>query len=241
MLLWGSWGWSPCRAPCAQHPCSWGPHCPARPDSQTFSQTGAALHSGRCEVGDDWLEGPFAKKDTLFCFAFTRFDLYRTKSFSSPWRKVSLLIPVKANTPHTALCRNCCAMTHGCFNSAVKQAERDCWAQQQLHLQLPCPTHSKFRQWSSKCWIQLVWCAVVGVPKPWAGSGFGCGKEPWACGSFTGTGAQADDGEQNLGRGKEARSFADISAKSVPGPTFVNFLLFVFVPAILNELFPSAA
>lgn len=41
----------------------------------------------------------------LFCFAFTRFDLYRTKSFSSPWRKASLLIPVNASTPYRALCQ----------------------------------------------------------------------------------------------------------------------------------------
>lgn len=50
---------------------------------------------------------------------------------------------------------------------------------------------------------------------------------PSACGSCTGTGAQADGGKQNLGRGKEARSLVDISAKSVPGLMFVNFLLFV--------------
>lgn len=50
---------------------------------------------------------------------------------------------------------------------------------------------------------------------------------PSACGNCTGTGAQADGGKQNLGRGKEARSLVDISAKSVPGLMFVNFLLFV--------------
>lgn len=27
-----------------------------------------AFHSGKCEMGDDWLESPFPKNDT-FCFA----------------------------------------------------------------------------------------------------------------------------------------------------------------------------
>lgn len=51
--------------------------------------------------------------------------------------------------------------------------------------------------------------------------------------------AQANDDKQNLGRGKEVGSSVDISAKPVPGLKFVKFLL--FVPAILNELFPLAA
>lgn len=59
---------SPCRALGAQDPQSWGPHCPPGQTLRAFHRQVLAFHGVRFEMGDDWLESLFAKKDT-FCFA----------------------------------------------------------------------------------------------------------------------------------------------------------------------------
>lgn len=228
MLLWGSWGQSPCRAPGAQHPQSWGPTVPQARLSDHF--TNRCLHFTWQVWNGEWpaRESMCQERYLLFCFAFTRFDFLEQKV--SPHHEGKLCCWFQWMLTHLMeLCaRNHCAMTYGCFISAVKLGRETV----ERSSSFTCSFLVQFTQ-NSGSEIQALGPACLvcsgGCPKsPRDGSVFSCGREPWACGSSTGTGAQADDGKQkNLGRGKEAGSFVDISAKSVPGPMSANILLFV--------------
>lgn len=136
------------------------------------------------------------------------------------------LISVNVLTHLIELCaRNHCAMAHGCFIPAVKQGRESLLSTAAASPAASWSNSLKIQAVKVKCWIQLVWGAVGWVPQsPRNRSVFSCEGNP---GSSTGTGAQTDDGKQNLRRGKGARSFVDISAKSVPGLISANFLPFI--------------
>lgn len=129
-----------------------------------FPKQVLAFRSGRCEMGAYWLESPFAKKDT-FCFALPLPGLTFIEQKVSPHHEGKLRYWFQWMVTHlTELCaRSHCAMTQGCFISAVEQG-----TERLLSTAAASPAASlKIQAMKFKCWIQLVWCAVMGVPKPW--------------------------------------------------------------------------
>lgn len=106
MLLWGGWWQSPCRAVVLSIPWCVGPTVLPGKALGPFHKRTLALQAGKYEIRNDGLKQTVCQERyLLFCFALTRFDLYRTKSFSSPGMKASLWIPVNANVPHRPLCQ----------------------------------------------------------------------------------------------------------------------------------------
>lgn len=196
-----------------------------------FHKRMLALPAGKYEIRDDWLEQSVCQERyLLFCFALTRFDLYRTKSFSSPWMKASLLIPVNANVPHRPLCQKWLChdvwMFYFCWAiGQIKTVEHSSFTCRFL-VQLPQNSGSEIQVLDQACLVCIAQCPKA----PGTGlclAGEWCRAQlHWGRGSCTEKGSQSDDTKQNLGRGKEASSFLDISsAKSVPGLMFVNFLV----------------
>lgn len=69
----------------AQHRWKCGPTVLPAKALGPFHRQMLASHTGMCEIRDDWLEQSVCQERyLLFCFTLTTFDLYRTKSFSSP-------------------------------------------------------------------------------------------------------------------------------------------------------------
>lgn len=136
-----------------------------------------AFHAGRCEMGDDWLESQFAKKDT-FCFALPLPGLTFIEQKLSPYHEGKLCYWFQWMLTHLIdLCaRNHCVVTPGCFISAVKQGRERLLSTAGASPAASWSNFLKIQAVEFKCWIQLVWCAVVGVPKPWGGV-CGCGRE----------------------------------------------------------------
>lgn len=177
-----------------------------------FHKRMLALHAGKCETRDDWLEWSVCQERyLLFCFALTRFDLYRTKSFSSPWMKASLLIPVNANVPHRPLCQKwlchdiwvfyfCCEI------GQIKAVEHSSFTCRFL-VQLPQNSGSEIQVLDQTCSVCIDQCPKV----PGTGlclAGEGCRTQlHWGCGSCTDTGSQSDNAKQNLGEGTKPAPF----------------------------------
>lgn len=104
-------------------------------------------------------------------------------------------------------------------------ADKDCWAQQ-LHLQI---TVQLPQNWGSDIGVldQACLVCIAQCPKaPGTGlclAGEGCrARLPCGCGSRTGTGAHSDDAKQNVGKGKGASSFLDMSSAK-PGLCLSSF------------------
>lgn len=239
MLLWGSWGQSPCRAPGAQHPQSWGPTVPQTRLSDHF--TNRCLHFTWQVWNGEWpaRESMCQERYLLFCFAFTRFDFFEQKV--SPHHEGKLCYWFQWMLTHLMeLCaRNHCAMTYGCFISAVKLGRETV----ERSSSFTCSFLVQFTQ-NSGSEIQVLGPACLVC------SG-GCPKAPGMglCSAVEGSpghvGApQVQEHRQMMenktwGEGKKP----DPLSTSLPNlylglclPIFCSLL----VPAILNELFPLA-
>lgn len=213
----------------AQQPICCVSHCPSRQDCRPISEMNA-FFAHRQAWNQGWLveQSPCQEWYLLFCFALTRFDLYRTKCFFSPWMKALLFIPVNAIVPHGPLCQE--RLCHDIWIFYF------CWKIGQIraveHSTFTCRFLLQFPQ-NSGSEIQVLfqaWCFDV----HWSDwirlgcvlSGKGC-RAQLHCGGerCTGTGSQSGDSKPNLGREKAASSSLAISsAESVPGPAFANSL-----------------